>query len=154
MQMLARDFLDNYIFLAVGRVGSTSENITQRILWVHDNDKRSCLLDLLGTHQFDESTCKWDTLCFSYLKLKRNSMESWFQYARNDRFALLYISIFLVWDLRIILVNFLYPRKYPICWIFSKLSSEKFSISVILFHWVLQEVESHLFTFGSRFLRL
>lgn len=58
MQMLARDFLDNYIFLAVGRVGSTSENITQRILWVHDNDKRSCLLDLLGTHQFDESTCK------------------------------------------------------------------------------------------------
>lgn len=32
IQMLARDFLDNYIFLAVGRVGSTSENITQKVL--------------------------------------------------------------------------------------------------------------------------
>lgn len=31
IQMLARDFLDNYIFLAVGRVGSTSENITQKV---------------------------------------------------------------------------------------------------------------------------
>ena len=30
IQMLARDFLDNYIFLAVGRVGATSENITQK----------------------------------------------------------------------------------------------------------------------------
>lgn len=42
-----RDFLDNYIFLAVGRVGSTSENITQKIVWVDECDKRSFLLDLL-----------------------------------------------------------------------------------------------------------
>ena len=42
-----RDFLDNYIFLAVGRVGSTSENITQKIVWVDETDKRSFLLDLL-----------------------------------------------------------------------------------------------------------
>ena len=48
LQMLARDFLDNYIFLAVGRVGSTSENITQKIVWVEDKDKRSFLLDLLN----------------------------------------------------------------------------------------------------------
>ena len=46
--MLARDFLSNYIFLAVGRVGSTSENITQKIVWVDDVDKRSFLLDLLN----------------------------------------------------------------------------------------------------------
>lgn len=31
IQVLARDFLDNYIFLAVGRVGSTSTNITQKV---------------------------------------------------------------------------------------------------------------------------
>lgn len=31
IQILARDFLDNYIFLAVGRVGSTSTNITQKV---------------------------------------------------------------------------------------------------------------------------
>lgn len=47
-QMLARDFLDNYIFLAIGRVGSTSENITQKIVWVEDRNKRSYLLDLLN----------------------------------------------------------------------------------------------------------
>nr|XP_004665808.1 ATP-dependent RNA helicase DDX3X isoform X3 [Jaculus jaculus] len=48
IQMLARDFLDEYIFLAVGRVGSTSENITQKVVWVEDGDKRSFLLDLLN----------------------------------------------------------------------------------------------------------
>ena len=47
-QILARDFLEDYIFLAVGRVGSTSENITQKVVWVEDNDKRSFLLDLLN----------------------------------------------------------------------------------------------------------
>ena len=31
IQMLARDFLNDYIFLAIGRVGSTSENITQKV---------------------------------------------------------------------------------------------------------------------------
>ncbi len=31
IQMLARDFLSDYIFLSVGRVGSTSQNITQSV---------------------------------------------------------------------------------------------------------------------------
>ncbi|KAJ8350400.1 hypothetical protein SKAU_G00255300 [Synaphobranchus kaupii] len=48
IQVLARDFLEEYIFLAVGRVGSTSENITQKVVWVEDGDKRSFLLDLLN----------------------------------------------------------------------------------------------------------
>ena len=47
IQMLARDFMKDYVFLSVGRVGSTSENITQRIEYVEDNDKRSVLLDVL-----------------------------------------------------------------------------------------------------------
>lgn len=46
--MLARDFLNDYIFLAVGRVGSTSENITQKVVWVDEVDKRSFLLDLIN----------------------------------------------------------------------------------------------------------
>lgn len=57
-QMLARDFLENYIFLAVGRVGSTSENITQKIVWVEEHDKRSFLLDLLnasGLNKFNNA---------------------------------------------------------------------------------------------------
>lgn len=49
IQMLARDFLKDYIFLSVGRVGSTSENITQKIEYVEDNDKRSALLDILSS---------------------------------------------------------------------------------------------------------
>lgn len=48
IQELASVFLHNYIFLAVGRVGSTSENITQNIIWVDETQKRSHLLDLLN----------------------------------------------------------------------------------------------------------
>ncbi|KAK5132263.1 DEAD-box ATP-dependent RNA helicase [Meristemomyces frigidus] len=50
IQMLARDFLREYVFLSVGRVGSTSENITQKVEYVEDIDKRSVLLDILHTH--------------------------------------------------------------------------------------------------------
>lgn len=51
IQMLARDFLKDYVFLSVGRVGSTSENITQKVEYVEDSDKRSILLDILHTHR-------------------------------------------------------------------------------------------------------
>lgn len=48
IQVLAQDFLmPDYVFLAVGRVGSTSENIVQKIVWVEENDKRHFLMDLL-----------------------------------------------------------------------------------------------------------
>uniref|UniRef100_A0A673BS86 RNA helicase n=1 Tax=Sphaeramia orbicularis TaxID=375764 RepID=A0A673BS86_9TELE len=56
IQILARDFLEDYIFLAVGRVGSTSENITQKVVWVEDSDKRSFLLDLLSATGKDSLT--------------------------------------------------------------------------------------------------
>lgn len=51
IQILAKDFLKDYIFLSVGRVGSTSENITQKIEYVEDMDKRSVLLDILASQQ-------------------------------------------------------------------------------------------------------
>ena len=47
MQRLASDFLSNYVFLAVGRVGSSTDLIVQRVEFVHDSDKRSHLMDLL-----------------------------------------------------------------------------------------------------------
>ncbi|MGH0131614.1 UNVERIFIED_CONTAM: hypothetical protein FKN15_047114 [Acipenser sinensis] len=56
IQILARDFLEEYIFLAVGRVGSTSENITQKVVWVEEGDKRSFLLDLLNATGKDSLT--------------------------------------------------------------------------------------------------
>ena len=49
IQVLARDFLGDYVFLAVGRVGSTSENITQRVMYVEEPEKPSALLDILMT---------------------------------------------------------------------------------------------------------
>ena len=47
MQRLASDFLYSYIFLAVGRVGSSTDLIVQRVEFVLDSDKRSHLMDLL-----------------------------------------------------------------------------------------------------------
>lgn len=47
MQRMASDFLSNYIFLAVGRVGSSTGLIVQRVEFVRDTDKRSHLMDLL-----------------------------------------------------------------------------------------------------------
>ncbi|KAI7903422.1 P-loop containing nucleoside triphosphate hydrolase protein [Cokeromyces recurvatus] len=64
IQYLARDFLKDYIFLTVGRVGSTSENITQKIEYVEDEDKRSVLLDIL--HSGDQSG-----LCLIFVETKR-----------------------------------------------------------------------------------
>ncbi|PVV01790.1 hypothetical protein BB560_003780 [Smittium megazygosporum] len=49
IQILARDFLKEYVFLSVGRVGSTSENITQKIEYVEEEDKFSALIDILNS---------------------------------------------------------------------------------------------------------
>ena len=78
IQMLARDFLRDYIFLAVGRVGSTSENITQKIVWVEEADKRSFLLDLmdasgLGAKDLDGEASR--TLVFVETKKGADSLD-------------------------------------------------------------------------------
>jgi ATP-dependent RNA helicase DDX3X len=84
IQELAGDFLHNYIFLAVGRVGSTSENITQTILWVNEHDKRSYLLDLLS--QLRESkTGSSDGLILIFVETKKgaDALEE-FLYNKNN----------------------------------------------------------------------
>lgn len=75
IQMLARDFLDNYIFLAVGRVGSTSENITQKVFWVEEHDKRSFLLDLLNAADLTQPSAEHLTLVFVETKKGADSLE-------------------------------------------------------------------------------
>jgi ATP-dependent RNA helicase DDX3X len=70
IQELASVFLHNYIFLAVGRVGSTSENITQTILWVNESEKRSYLLDLLS--QFKEEA-EGDSLTLIFVETKKGA---------------------------------------------------------------------------------
>jgi ATP-dependent RNA helicase DDX3X len=49
IQRLAADFLHNYIFLTVGRVGSSTDLIVQVIEYVPQSDKRQMVLDLLQT---------------------------------------------------------------------------------------------------------
>ena len=48
VQTLAKSFLNDYIFLSAGRVGTVSGNITQRVEYVEGNDKRSILLNILA----------------------------------------------------------------------------------------------------------
>ena len=47
IQRLAGDFLNNYIFLTIGRVGCAASDIDQRVLYVQDRDKDACLLEEL-----------------------------------------------------------------------------------------------------------
>jgi ATP-dependent RNA helicase DDX3X len=49
IQRLAEDFLYGYIFLTVGRIGSTTESIVQRVRWIEDCDKRNALLEIIPT---------------------------------------------------------------------------------------------------------
>ncbi|EKE40867.1 hypothetical protein ENUP19_0050G0059 [Entamoeba nuttalli] len=48
IQRLAADFLDDYVFITVGRAGSTVESIQQIILWVEEEIKQEAILDVLG----------------------------------------------------------------------------------------------------------
>lgn len=73
IQELASDFLHNYIFLAVGRVGSTSENITQTILWVGEQDKRSYLLDLLSSIKEGSPEFSKDSLTLIFVETKKGA---------------------------------------------------------------------------------
>lgn len=47
MQRLAADFLSNYVYLTVGKVGSSTDLITQKVVDVSNLDKRRYLIDIL-----------------------------------------------------------------------------------------------------------
>ncbi len=51
IQRLAKDFLDNYIFLTVGRVGSTTDFIKQRVVYAPEREKHENLEKLLPEFQ-------------------------------------------------------------------------------------------------------
>lgn len=62
VQRLASDFLSNYIFLTVGRVGSSTDLIAQRVEFVQEMDKRKHLMNLLteranGTNEKVPAVC-------------------------------------------------------------------------------------------------
>ena len=48
IQKLAADFLkENYLFVAVGRVGGSNHDITQTVLAMHSDEKRDKLFEIL-----------------------------------------------------------------------------------------------------------
>lgn len=50
IQTLAQDFLYDYIFITVGRVGSTVDTIDQRIIWVEEDLKTQAIVDVLDEY--------------------------------------------------------------------------------------------------------
>ncbi|KAG4391300.1 hypothetical protein GLYMA_05G155100v4 [Glycine max] len=78
IQRLASDFLSNYIFLAVGRVGSSTDLIVQRVEYVQESDKRSHLMDLLHAQRANGVQGKQAlTLVFVETKKGADSLEHW-----------------------------------------------------------------------------
>jgi len=72
IQRLAASFLEDYIFLAVGRVGSTTDLVTQKFLRAEEHDKQTMLLDLLAS-------VKGRTLIFVETKKKADQLEDFLQ---------------------------------------------------------------------------
>ncbi|XP_074320755.1 DEAD-box ATP-dependent RNA helicase 37-like [Silene latifolia] len=78
IQRLASDFLGDYIFLAVGRVGSSTDLIVQRVEFVHESDKRSHLMDLLHAQRANGAHGKLSlTLVFVETKKGADALEHW-----------------------------------------------------------------------------
>ncbi|WMV56485.1 hypothetical protein MTR67_049870 [Solanum verrucosum] len=77
-ERLALDFLSSYIFLAVGRVGSSTDLTVQRVEYVQETDKRSHLMDLLHAQRANGSHGKQAlTLVFVKTKKGADSLEHW-----------------------------------------------------------------------------
>jgi ATP-dependent RNA helicase DDX3X len=77
-QRLASDFLSNYIFLAVGRVGSSTDLIVQRVEYVQDADKRSMLMDLIHAQSALAPPGQQSlTLVFVETKKGADALEDW-----------------------------------------------------------------------------
>ncbi|KAL3529712.1 hypothetical protein ACH5RR_009034 [Cinchona calisaya] len=78
IQRLAADFLSNYVFLSVGRVGSSTDLIVQRVEYVHESDKRSHLMDLLHAQMANGVHGKQAlTLVFVETKKGADALEHW-----------------------------------------------------------------------------
>ncbi|KAF8034462.1 hypothetical protein BT93_C0695 [Corymbia citriodora subsp. variegata] len=79
IQRLASDFLSDYIFLAVGRVGSSTDLIAQKVEFVDDRNKRSYLLDLLRSQAKNGCLGSKQALTLVFVETKRgaDALENW-----------------------------------------------------------------------------
>uniref|UniRef100_A0A0E0LD91 RNA helicase n=1 Tax=Oryza punctata TaxID=4537 RepID=A0A0E0LD91_ORYPU len=80
IQRLASDFLSNYIFITVGRVGSSTDLIMQKVELLADGEKRGYLLDLLQRQSVGVANSKLQqplTLVFVETKREADSLRYW-----------------------------------------------------------------------------
>ncbi|GKE15214.1 DEAD-box ATP-dependent RNA helicase 52C-like protein, partial [Tanacetum coccineum] len=78
IQRLASDFLSNYIFLSVGRVGSSTDLIQQKIVFVEEMDKKDHLRNLLQEQKANGNLGKNSlTLIFVETKRSADMLENW-----------------------------------------------------------------------------
>lgn len=78
IQRLASDFLSDYIFLTVGKVGSSTDLIDQRVELVQDMDKRSRLMNILKDQRSNGMDGKLAlTLVFVETKRGADALEHW-----------------------------------------------------------------------------
>ncbi|ORY97986.1 P-loop containing nucleoside triphosphate hydrolase protein [Syncephalastrum racemosum] len=78
IRRLARDFLrPDYLFLRVGRVGGTTTDITQKVKWVEEHQKREALVSIL------QSLPPCRTLIFVETKRAADSLD---QYLYDHKF--------------------------------------------------------------------
>ncbi|CAN6216407.1 unnamed protein product [Urochloa humidicola] len=77
IQRLASDFLHNYIFITVGRVGSSTDLIEQRIEFVNDGEKRGFLLELLHKQSVGATSKQPLTLIFVETKREADALRYW-----------------------------------------------------------------------------
>ncbi|KAL5200582.1 hypothetical protein ABZP36_021785 [Zizania latifolia] len=80
IQRLASDFLSNYIFITVGRVGSSTDLIMQKVKFLTDGEKRGYLLDLLQKQTVGMANSKLQqplTLVFVETKREADSLMYW-----------------------------------------------------------------------------
>ncbi|KAI4380444.1 hypothetical protein MLD38_006635 [Melastoma candidum] len=78
IQRLASDFMLNYIFLTVGRVGSSAALIAQKVLFVEEFEKNTRLLDLIRSQEHNVSSgVKQLTLVFVETKRGADALETY-----------------------------------------------------------------------------
>ncbi|CAI9100168.1 OLC1v1037108C1 [Oldenlandia corymbosa var. corymbosa] len=78
IEKLASDFLSNYIFLSAGKVGSSTDLITQKVQFVADMDKKSRLMSLLLSQRSNDSQGKPIlTLVFVETKRVADALQQW-----------------------------------------------------------------------------
>jgi len=65
MQRMASDFMDDYVFVTIGRVGSASQDVTQTIEYVENAEKMSTLMHFLLTIE--------DGLILVFVETKRSA---------------------------------------------------------------------------------